>query len=470
MLVAQLAWKQLKAKDHNEKVLEFQSLHHDRLRLFFDNADLNSAIDNLRTPTLAKQAVIRISAANDLGKALFGETAQTLLSHEVTQVILEEIKKLKNIHLTAEKRTEFVESTHQLCLAVDKNKLLKVRRTCQIKYRGQKVQVRCDTILYEIEAHIAARVKEWAVQHAPEDRKLPLLHFEQQLLPLPVVATPFFSDVDQSQYEHNRKARQQMNLTLIAFKSGGTDTVASTILSKRDAVVNIDKYFTTEIAWLSGMCGAAGEEIMLSRILNAVGNEEGPTKMLADAYNDMSKLLKSPLMQFIGEDVKGQVQSASEIVTSLKLCTAPQFSKKSSTEVVSQVIARCAHFLTEQVPDAKSKESDAPKVTMSGREVLKIRYDELSGLLKDPKMKEKLTGNALDDLRIYWWLCDPVWRANIEIAEGHFRSLHGLGPAATAGGASSSSGPEANVAKKAASSKGKLDRASTLRDSVLARF
>ena len=394
MLVAQLAWKQLKAKDHNEKVLEFQRLHHGRLRLFFNNADLNAAIDNLKTPRLAKEAVIRISAANDLGKALFGETSQTLLSHEVTQVILEEMKKLKDTHLTADKRREFVETTHELCLAVDKNKILKPRRTCEINYRGQKVQVRCDTILYEIEAHIAAKVKEWAVQHAPGDRKLPLLHFEHQLLPIPVVANPFFTDVDQTEYEHNRKARQQMNLTLLAYKSGGTDTVASTVLSKRDAVVNIDKYFTTEIGWLSGMCGSAGEEIMLSRVLQAVGNEEGPTKLLADAYNDMTRLSKSPLMQFIGEDVKGQVQSASEIVTSLKMCTAPQFSRKSSTEVVSQVIVRCAHFLTEQLPDPKSKSSRPSMITSSGHAVLNKRYEELQDLLKDSKMQEKLTGQA----------------------------------------------------------------------------
>ena len=47
------------------------------------------------------------------------------------------------------------------------------------------VGTKCDTILFECNAHLDAKIKEWASLHAPEEIRLPLLHLEEQLLPVP---------------------------------------------------------------------------------------------------------------------------------------------------------------------------------------------------------------------------------------------------------------------------------------------
>ena len=107
--------------------------------------------------------------------------------------------------------------------------------------------------------------------------------------------------------------------------------------------------------------------------------------------------------------------------------------------------------------------------------MLKLRYEELCVALKHPKVAENIQAEMLDQLRVYWWLADPAWKANIEIAEGHLRVKHGI-PASAAGGPAGSSADSSKptkMPKKASSGAavgGKLDRANSLRDAVLSRF
>ena len=83
--------------------------------------------------------------------------------------------------------------------------------------------------------------------------------------------------------------------------------------------------------------------------------------------------------------------------------------------------------------------------------MLKVRFDELSNVLKELKVAEIVEGSHLDQLRVYWWLADPAWKANIEIAEGHLRLKYGMTASASAGASSSGdSGMAAKATKQKA--------------------
>ena len=166
-------------------------------------------------------------------------------------------------------------------------------------------------------------------------------------------------------------------------------------------------------------------------------------------------------------------------MSALRLRTPPDFSRGKVTDTISTVIDRCQNFCTLAVPPNPKQ----AKKTLFGLEVLKYKYAELEEVMKleGDAAAAKLEPGNIEDLRNYWWLNDPAWKPLIETAEALLRLKHGVSektssaasvPAAGGGsGSSSDGGPPLKKAKTSSKSEqGKLARATSIRDKVLAAF
>ena len=454
----QHGWKQVKCKNNDDRVVEFDKLDKSRIRLFFNAADLNKAMDNLRNPRQSRDAIVNCCAKNQLGQSMFGETAHTLLSHEVTHEIRERILTLKDHKLTKETFGVLVVDTHARAMIIDSKKLLRPKRMCKRTYRNQLVEVKCDTVMFEIEVALHMRIKEWALFNG----KIHALHVEKELIA--DSSQPLLGDVVDDLWYASKQARQQMNVVLSAFQSNGTDTVTSTLASKRETCEKIDKYFVCEVGWLNGMCGEEGKRVILDSLLDTFPDDRNQAN-LDQVNQDLAKLQKSSLMQFVGEEVSGQIQAAAEIVSALKHLQPPEFAKNKCIATINSVIDKCQYFLKMTVAEDEGQMQE-----LIGAPVLAQRCKELQSVMKKEKPDDTLTGQHLDDLRVYWWLVEPGWRPLIFQAEQVLRLKHGVDIQSTASSSiSSSTAPEAKKAKLALSEKGKLSRAQSLRDSVLSR-
>ena len=91
-VVLQLAVKDIKVSNADEKIKEFNKLHHDHLRYMYAADDINQIMDSLKNPIRVKDQVYRVAGQDELGKKLFGDTLLVLLSQETSKIIRDEVK------------------------------------------------------------------------------------------------------------------------------------------------------------------------------------------------------------------------------------------------------------------------------------------------------------------------------------------------------------------------------------------
>ena len=119
----------------------------------------------MSTPKNAKDAIYRCVSSNLLGRSLFNEMLQSLLS-AITGVEIRKAfeKNLKGKHLTQELWTEAARLACNAASLADHKGLMQQRRTATVYYRGVPVQVRVSSIISEVDTWIGAKAKEFAVE------------------------------------------------------------------------------------------------------------------------------------------------------------------------------------------------------------------------------------------------------------------------------------------------------------------
>ena len=472
-----LAFKDIKVKDATEKIREFNKLHHDHLRYMYGADDMNQIMDSLKNPIRVKTEVYRVAGQDELGKKLFGDTLQVLLSQECSKIIWDAVEaQLHDKALDATLMRTFTTGVHEKCVANDPKKLMKSRRMCKVWYRKQEVECRVDTILQEIELVLGCLIKECAVA---TETQLPQLHFEEQLIRDSGRTT--LKSVEDSLLPKYKYARVLMNVTLAAFETGGADSVVSVVNAKKEVCCKQDPTFQMEANWLKGMVGDVGTNICEEETLACFPDITNKIS-ITGCIQKLQMLQKSALVNFVPVG-SGMVASCLEMVSQLQLSTPPDFSKNKITEIMSACVDRCKYFLSLQIEEQKKNDDaveEEPRIkTIYGAQVLQREYQVLVGVLAKDE-GSMLTPGHLRNLRLYWWLCEPDWKTALEQGEALLRRKHGLdgapAPASgsfSVGGATSSAsgGPPAKVARKTGQKEtGKLARAATLREKVLAAF
>ena len=475
-----LAWKDTKVAEPTAKIREFNKLHHDRLRFMYDVADVNGIMDSLDQPLGVKEAVYRAVARYELGKKLFDDTLQQVLSKQCSELIWTEVKtQLKNHKMTPELSRKFITDVHGKCLALDPQKLMKAKRKVRVCYREQQVDCKVDTILAEIELVVGTLIKEVAVTQ--ENDGIPFLHFEPELIS--TIEQPTLASVAGEMLPKYKYGRVLMNCTLAAFESGGNETVVSVVNSKKEACIKHDPTFQMDANWLKGMCGTTGETICEGELLHCFPDGLGQPMTYDTCLQKLQVLQKSALVNFVPPAL-GNVTSALEIVNQLKLSTPPDFAKSKITTFMSCIVDRCQYFLRlaikdrSEKPTGKKEEGEVVATKfVTGLEALKHEY----GILQDALEKDEgslVTPDMLRNFRVFWWLCEPSWKPTLSNAEAVLRRKHGLDeapgsskvPVQVGGASSSAAGPRAKVPRKGDKDAGKLARAATLRDKVLSAF
>ena len=98
----------------------------------------------LDKPRDVKAQLLNISQMNDLGKSLWGETVQVMLSHEVSAAIREGLQNhAKDVNIDSQAvHDEVVRKVLACGLAADPDSVCRDRRTVSIDYRGIPVPFR----------------------------------------------------------------------------------------------------------------------------------------------------------------------------------------------------------------------------------------------------------------------------------------------------------------------------------------
>ena len=159
------AWRLVKAKNHKDRLVVFWGLHKAKLEMIFASTDLNPIFANLSNCTECKDSLYKCSAANLLGKALFNEQLQALLSDLVHVAVRNAIERhLKGKRMTEDLWRDTARLALQAAALVDAKGLMAPRRTVKVSYRGVDVQVRVGSLLAEVECWLSAKLKEYAVE------------------------------------------------------------------------------------------------------------------------------------------------------------------------------------------------------------------------------------------------------------------------------------------------------------------
>ena len=151
------AWKGCKADKADSKLTTFKAIHGSKLQVVFKPADLELIYANLKTPQLCIDAVYQAVNAHALGKSMFGDTLQTLLSNQCSETIEKTvIDALQGMKLTPELWKQVCRSAVEKVNASDPEKTMKSKRTVLVDYRGVGVMCKVSSILGEVELWLAA--------------------------------------------------------------------------------------------------------------------------------------------------------------------------------------------------------------------------------------------------------------------------------------------------------------------------
>ena len=158
------AWKNVKSKTHRERLVVMKKLHNAKLEVVFDKKALEEAFQHLDDPSEAQASIYVLCAANSLGKAMWSEILQSVLSAKVSAQISKGVQdKLAGANLDSKLWLDTCRELVEEAGKVDPDRLLRPRRAATVLYRGCKIVVRVTSFLQEVEFWLAAKLKEKAV-------------------------------------------------------------------------------------------------------------------------------------------------------------------------------------------------------------------------------------------------------------------------------------------------------------------
>ena len=449
-----LAFREVKAENPDARLLCFHRLYGNRIGLIFGAEPIKLVIQHLKNPKEAKQHLVNIVSANELGKAMFGETAQALLSSSITAAITLEMQAYIATDMTEATLKAATKALLTKAQEADANKLCRPKRSVVVQYRGIAVVCKVSSMLMEVELNLAAMCKERAVL----DQQLDKLQFENELIDDSKVEVRLKS-VAASLVARPQIARQNMTSSLRAFESSGTATLREVIESKFKKCNSIDPHFEVDACFLAGMSGDCGETLLSEMMIGhfpSVGGEG----TLQKTYTNLQVLAQSPLYKFVSEAVQGQLLSMISIVSSLRSKTVPELKKGCATPLMQACLDKALFFA----------EAEVDKKKVYGRPALEHLHLCLSKLMEDPeRAKVDLDASWLDDLRIYWWAIPAEWAELIDFAETILRDKHGVQEEAGAPAAASKKAKKSSGSAAASSSTGQT-KDQMLRSIVLSQF
>ena len=132
-----------------------------KLYIVFEKEAVDAVYAHLDKPQDAFDHVYKLVGANILGKSMFQDTMQSVLSSKTSQKISEGIhEKLGGQVLTSELWKKTCRELIKDASEADPARLLKQRRQASVVYRGRSIMVRVSSLLPEVEFWLGAKLKE----------------------------------------------------------------------------------------------------------------------------------------------------------------------------------------------------------------------------------------------------------------------------------------------------------------------
>ena len=233
------SWRGIKAEGTmNERIRYFHSLHKDRLALVFGVA-IHTVVNNLHTPATSKAELYACARANELGRSLFDETVQSLLSSEISGRIAAKMATLKDTDMDQKLFDTSCREFLKDAQLADPHQLCRSRRTVKIAYRGIDVIVKVSSILSEIQLGLSALCKARAIA----DDLLVELQFEKDVVS--TGSAPILKSVEESMVAHASAARSKMNAGLVAYDAASGQSLAVVVRNKEFSEASIHHHGIT---------------------------------------------------------------------------------------------------------------------------------------------------------------------------------------------------------------------------------
>ena len=411
-----------------KEVGKFVGARRVELSVLWDLDKLDKVMQHQKSPEQAEKEVRQLCETG-LGKKMFGGMLAALNTQGCTKIIDIKIKEwCEGQEMTSELLEGLSKAAYDAVKEANPKTL--PRRKVWLTYRGGKFPVWVDTVLHEIQLRIWCHIKEFATRK----KLLDPVVYENDLAN---DATPLLlAGVEASLLPQSSLGRARMNEAIRAFQTQGPAALKECLLSKETDFIMNGKMMRIEVNWLRGMSGEAGEKMLHDMIEPYVPSQTNKFTV-AQTYLKVGIACKCALMNFVEKTVSGDVKSYFDVLHSLNLGQAPELQSGSKqSEWLQRMIGSLGFFLREENPKAGDPD-------FVGVQVLQHRYRDLQKLT--PGEAVHLQPWHLTDLRIYWFLLKPEWKADVCKAEKLLRSRHGL-PVSDSPAASSSK--DAGTAKQ----------------------
>jgi hypothetical protein len=321
------SFKLCKAKTEQARIRLLVDMHGDKLYLVFPKLDIDTAVAHLHDPAAAHVHMGRLVASSELGRAMFSEMVQSSLSSKCSAAIAAEVKKVKGKAVTKEVWDTHCRAAVAAAGAIDTHKLLRPRRVAILQYRGVQVHVKVKSFLEEAECLLSGMCKEVAVKSL---QLVPLV-FEKDFVPDDSFEY-FPASVGDDLLHAPRLARQTLNAVLQAYDcSAGMQSVSALVRKQQEKCCKDDPCFLIELSFLGGMDGEQGVAIAKSRLLEHLPTQPSadPGFAVSSIAAHVSSLAGSPLASFISVDMRGHLDTCSNIVQAISAKRPPFFPRGS---------------------------------------------------------------------------------------------------------------------------------------------
>lgn len=367
--------------DHNKPSV-FLKIHASLVYLVLPKEATEKIISHTGSFTKVEAELLEASHSK-LGMALFGSSLHAVLDELVTIEIdaaLKELFELKSISRddvdAAQKALlEKLEGTACASSLPDK-------RLVKMSYRKRVFDMPVKCIMEHVEAAFACALKGAACAC----KELPALFCEDSLVDLTYAGRK--GQIDDDVLEPWRQARERANSGLGPSKD--SENILDFLAKQEAQLTSVDRTFRTDIAFVKGMVGLAGEQALEAKVLSILPDEER-TVTLQKAFEQLQALQTTDLHTFCSLAAQGMVKSVLQYVQALLYGRRPAFVSNASP-AMARVKLALQYFCT-----AKDGSTE-----LVGTSALEHHFK----VAQEKKRDDTLTLEHLEQVTRFSWLLD----------------------------------------------------------------
>jgi hypothetical protein len=346
--------------------------------------------------THLRMELSQVVASGTLGALLFSGC----MSHLVAKAVQVEIDRGVDACFDEPKMHEatYMEakrSTMKNILQIEGVEALHPRRSVNLQYRGERLQVKVCSLLEWTTLAFDARLKANAVRQG----KLQELTMEDVLIPRGQYDAEPKAGIAAIMVRQAQAAREHVKVLLADANASSSDMLMKVVLSKTPGLMLMDSNFKVELAMLRALAGDEAEERFLRKILEECmpsATRPLPPETSAQRLNELAS---STSHKFAPRHLQGIVAHVQALVAAIMDSRPPQVQSAAKKPELQQVVASLQWFAQHKVGGK----------LLQGDPAIKAMLDEL---LADKKAA--VTMEQITPVQVWAWRLTHEQRAALQ--------------------------------------------------------